>query len=44
MSKDLNLSYGNAIYEGIYQSMLNNPNVFIFGQELTILKDIMGQH
>ncbi|MDC3176694.1 alpha-ketoacid dehydrogenase subunit beta [Alphaproteobacteria bacterium] len=42
MSKSLNLSYGKAIYEGIYQSMLNNPNVFIFGQGVDDYKGHYG--
>ena len=42
MSNSSNLSYGKAIYEGIYQSMLNNPNVFIFGQGVDDYKGHYG--
>ena len=42
MSKVSVLSYGEAIYEGIYQSMLTNNDVFIFGQGVDDYKGHYG--
>ena len=37
------INYGEAIYEACYQEMETNPNVFVYGLGVTILKGITEQ-